>query len=67
MNNTPLTPLNGGELYDLERMNFLSWYRDATVEEIITARRNNAAKLDELTRKYAKEVDFIEILLPRRR
>ena len=50
----------------IEWRNFLAWYQDATVEEIAIARRNNAAKLDELTRKYAKEIDLMEIILPRR-
>ena len=49
-----------GEI-DLERMNFLGWYRTATLEEIAIARGNNAKKLDELTRKYAHEIDLMEI------
>lgn len=52
------------EIADIERMNFLAWYRDATVEEIAIARRNNAAKLDELKRKYAKEIDLMEVIRP---
>jgi hypothetical protein len=69
---TPIPSLEGnkgweGELYDLERMNFLSWYRDATVEEIAIARRNNAEKLDALTRKYEAEINLMEIIMPPRR
>lgn len=54
------------EITDIEKMNFIAWYRDATVEEIVIARRNHAAKLDKLTRKYAEEIDLIETILPRR-
>ncbi len=50
------------EIADLEKMNFLAWYRTATVEEIEIARRNNAAKLDELTRKYASEIAMMDIV-----
>lgn len=67
MNNTPLSPLDRGEKIDLERMNFLSWYRDATVEDLVIARRNNAAKLDELTRKYEADINLMEIILSPRK
>lgn len=55
------------EIADIEKMNFIAWYRDATVEEIAVARRNNAAKLDELTRKYEAEINLMEIIMPPRR
>ena len=50
------------DLADLEKMNFLAWYRTATVGEIEIARRNHAAKLDELTRKYAAAIDIMEVI-----
>ena len=50
------------EIADIERMNFLAWYRGATVEEIAIARRNNAAKLDELKKKYAHEIELMDIV-----
>ena len=62
INNTPLAPLDRGEIVDLERMNFVAWYRGATVEEIAIARRNNAVKLDELKKKYAAEIELIDIV-----
>lgn len=65
--NTPLATLDRGELMDIDKVNFLAWYRDATVEEIAVARRNNSAKLDELTRKYEAEINLMEIFLPPRR
>lgn len=60
--NTPLTPLGRGEEIDLERMNFLAWYRDATVEEITIARRNGADRLDALKEKYAAEIELMDII-----
>ena len=50
------------EIADIEKMNFVAWYRDATVEEIAIARRNNAAKLDELKKKYAAEIELMDIV-----
>ncbi len=50
------------EIADIEKMNFLAWYRDATVEEIAIARRNNAAKLDELKKKYAAEIALMDVV-----
>lgn len=41
---------------DLERMNFLSWYQDATPEDIKTAWKNNAKKLEEMMEKYKYEI-----------
>ena len=62
MNNTPLTPLDRGETIDLEKMNFLAWYCMATAEDMVVARRNNAAKLDELKEKYRNDVEFLDIV-----
>lgn len=63
------SPSEGGqgeELDDftenLERLNFLSWYRDATPEDMEIARRNNAEKLDELMDKYKTDITFMSIL-----
>lgn len=50
------------EIADIEKMNFLAWYRDATVEEIAIARRNGADRLDALRKKYAKEIGLIDIV-----
>ena len=50
------------EIVDLERMNFLEWYRTATLEDLSVARKNNAVKLDELKKKYAKEVELMDIV-----
>ena len=49
-------------LYDLERMNFLGWYKTATLKDLAVARKNNAAKLDELKKKYAKEIELMDIV-----
>ena len=51
-----------GELYDLERMNFLGWYRTATLKDLAVARKNNSAKLDELKKKYASEIELMDIV-----
>lgn len=50
------------EIIDLERMNFLGWYRTATLKDLAIARKNNAAKLDELKKKYAKEIELMDIV-----
>lgn len=50
------------ELYDLERMNFVEWYRTATPEDFAVAQENNAAKLEELKNKYASEVAIIDAI-----
>ena len=50
------------EIADIEKMNFLAWYRGATVEEMAIARRNNAAKLEELKKKYASEAAIIDAI-----
>lgn len=44
---------------DLERDNFLTWYRTATPDDLVRARANGAEKLDELLMKYAGEVRII--------
>lgn len=44
---------------DLEKMNFLDWYRDATEEDLAIARKNNGKKLDHLIRKYAREIEWL--------
>src|SRR3972149_11892631 len=47
--------------YDLERMNFLEWYRTATLADLAIARKNNASKLEELKNKYANEIELMNI------
>lgn len=44
---------------DLERDNFLAWYRTATLDDLAQARENGAERLDELLVKYAGEVRII--------
>lgn len=50
------------EMVDLERMNFVAWYRTATIADLAVARRNNAAKLEELKKKYATEIELMDIV-----
>jgi hypothetical protein len=54
-----------GLTVDLERLNFLSWYQNATQEDIEIARKNNAEKLDELIEKYKCDLEFMEIITGR--
>ena len=46
---------------DLEKLNFLSWYQKATPEDLVMAMKNNAKKLDELLRKYKRELELMKI------
>lgn len=45
--------------YDLERENFLFFYKTATVDDFAVARRNNAEKLDALLIRYAHVINLI--------
>ncbi len=54
--------LEPDEITDLEKMNFLAWYRTATPADLAVARQNNAAKLDALKKKYAKEIELMDIV-----
>lgn len=47
---------------DLERLNFLFWYRNATPEDMEIARRNNAEKLEEFMEKYKTDISLLSIL-----
>lgn len=49
------------EIKDIEKANFLLWYRDATAEEIAIARKNNSQKLDELIEKYKTELELFRL------
>lgn len=46
--------------FDLEKVNFLAWIKQATTEDLRRARENNAEKFDELVSKYSKELEFVE-------
>ncbi len=54
--------LEPDEITDLEKMNFLAWYRTATPADLAVARQNNAAKLDALKKNYAKEIELMDIV-----
>ncbi len=47
------------DAFDLERENFIGWYRLATPEDLRRARGNDPEKLDELLVKYAGEVKIL--------
>ena len=49
-------PLEDDISVDLERENFLMWYKLATPEDIEVARNNNKEKLDEMIDKYKEEM-----------
>lgn len=51
---------------NLERMNFIAWYRNATPEDMELARKNNSEKLDELMERYKYDVAFLAIQYERR-
>lgn len=56
-----LRPLREGEEFDIEKMNFLGWMKTATREELDVARKNNAAKLAELTIKYENDLRIMAL------
>lgn len=47
------------EEYDLEKRNFLGWYKYATAEDIEKAKRVNRERYEELLNKYKRETDVI--------
>lgn len=48
--------------YDLERENFLHFYKTATVEEMSLARRDHLEMLNALLRKYAHAINIINLV-----
>lgn len=48
--------------YDLERENFLHFYKTATDEEMAIARRDHPERLDALLRKYAHVINIINLV-----
>lgn len=49
-------PLENDFSEDMERQNFLMWYKLATMKDIEVARKHNKKKLDELIDKYKEEI-----------
>ena len=54
------------EIIDLERMNFLGWYRTSTLKDIEIASKNYAPKFEELKNKYINEITLIDIFCDRK-
>lgn len=50
---------------NLERLNFIRWYADATPEDLEIARRNNAERLDEMIEKYKYDIELMCLIYGR--